>query len=336
MIVPGSRALAWFKAGRLAEAADAARAADADARRLGFSQHFFAVDYLRALSGLALERRDLDTAEHLTERVLSITEQRRPLFEFFGLLDRAQIWAARGQVRDALTTVEAARQVVTGASSALLARADEQEALLRLSLGDLRSPAELASHLPAVHRSLLLAKIALAAGDHHGVQEHLRAAGPGDLTPRHALVRQVLLAADAIERGDPAAAGMLGRALHTARSQGFLNTVITTAPQVTSYVVEHAAQLRSDPFIEQLVAAALEVRATQPGSAPSGRVLAEPLTAAEQRILTLLPTSTYPQIADTLFISRNTVKTHLRSIYQKLGVASRSEALERAVDLRLL
>jgi LuxR family transcriptional regulator, maltose regulon positive regulatory protein len=49
-----------------------------------------------------------------------------------------------------------------------------------------------------------------------------------------------------------------------------------------------------------------------------------------------LPTSSYLQIADTLYISRNRVKTHLRSIYQKLGVASRSEALERAVDLRLL
>ena len=336
VIVPGSRALAWFKAGRLAEADDAARAADAAARRLGFSQHFFAVDYLRVLSGLALERRDLDTAEHLTERVLSITEQRRPLFEFFGLLDRAQIWAARGQVRDALTTVEAARQVVTEANRALLARADEQEALLRLSLGDLRSPAELAGRLPAVPRSLLLARIALAAGDHHGVQEHLQAAELGGLTPRHALVHQVLLAAAAIELGEPAAAGMLGRALHTARSLGFLNTVITTAPQVTSYMVEHAIQLRSDPFIEQAVAAALEVRATQLGSAQSSRALAEPLTAAEQRILMLLATSTYPQIADTLFISRNTVKTHLRSIYQKLGVASRSAALERAVDLRLL
>ena len=65
-------------------------------------------------------------------------------------------------------------------------------------------------------------------------------------------------------------------------------------------------------------------------------MLAEPLTAAEDRVLQLLPTSTYLQIADTLYISRNTVKTHLRSIYQKLGVASRSEALERAVDLRLL
>jgi len=105
---------------------------------------------------------------------------------------------------------------------------------------------------------------------------------------------------------------------------------------VASYVVEHAAHLRSDPFIDTLVAAALQIRAAQPGSAPSSRVLAEPLTAAEDRVLQLLPTSTYLQIADTLYISRNTVKTHMRSIYQKFGVASRSEALERAVDLRLL
>ena len=335
VMVPGACALALFEAGRLAGAADTARAADADAQRLGFGQHFLAVDHLRALSGLALERRDLDAAEHLTERVLSITEQRRPLFEFLALLDRAQIWAARGQVRDALATVGAARQILSSASSpALLARADEQEALLRLALGDTRSPAELASNLPAARRGLLLARVALAAGDDDGVQQHLRALG--DLTPRQALVRQVLLAAAAIERGDPAAASLLGSALHTARGQGFLNTVVNTAPQIASYVVEHAAHLRPDPFIDALVAAALEVRAAQPGSAASSRVLAEPLTVAENRVLELLPTSTYLQIAETLYISRNTVKTHLRSIYQKLGVASRSEALERAVDLRLL
>jgi LuxR family transcriptional regulator, maltose regulon positive regulatory protein len=337
VMVPGSLALAGFESGRLAEAADTARAADADARRLGFGQHFFAVDILRVLSGLALERRDLDTAEHLTEQVLSITEQGRPLFEYLALLDRAQIWAARGQVRDALTTVEAARQALpAGASPALLARADEREALLRLSLGDLRSPAELARRLPAARFGLLVARVALAAGDHHAVHEHLQAAALGGLTPRHALVRQLLLAAAAIERGDPAAASLFGGALHTARSRGFFNTVITTAPQVTAYLVEHAAPLRADPFTEQLVAAALEVRAIQPGSAASSRALIEPLTAAEQRTLTLLPTSTYLQIADTLYISRNTVKTHLRSIYQKLGVASRSEALQRAADLRLL
>ena len=109
VLVPGAQALAWFGAGRLAEAADAASAADADARRLGFGQHPFAVDYLRAMAGAALERRDLDAAERLTERALSISERYRPAFTYLALLDRAEIWAARGQIRDALATVEAAR-----------------------------------------------------------------------------------------------------------------------------------------------------------------------------------------------------------------------------------
>ena len=95
-MVPGAQALAWWEAGRLAQAAEAARAAEAQSRRLGFDRHFFAWDYLRALAGLALERRDLDTAEQLTEQALSVSEGRRPSFEFLALLDRAAIWAARG------------------------------------------------------------------------------------------------------------------------------------------------------------------------------------------------------------------------------------------------
>ena len=308
----------------------------ADARRLGFGQHFFAVDHLRALAGLALERRDLDTAERLTEQALSITERRRPLFEFLTLLDRARIWAARGQVREALASVEAARLVLPGAAPVLLAQADELEALLRLSLGDLRSAAELADRLPAARRGLLLARIALATDDHHAAQEHLRSPSLGELTPRRALERQVLLAAAAIGRGDPLAAGILGGALHTARQERFLNTVVTTAPQVTSYLIEHRRRRDRTRSSEQLIAAALEVRAVRSAAARSPHVLAEPLTAAELRILKLLPTSTYLQMAATLYVSRNTVKTHLRSVYQKLGVASRAEAIERALDLRLL
>ena len=336
ILVPGARALAWFEAGRLAEAVDAASAAEKEAERLGFEQHFFAVDYLRALAGVALERRDLDTAERLTERALSITERRRPLFEFLTLLDRARIWTGRGQVREALASVEAARLALADTGSVLLARADELDALLRLSLGDLRSPAELAAGLPAARRSMLLARVALAAGDHHAAQEHLRSPPLGELTPRLALVRQLPLAAAAIGRGDPMAASILGSALQAARQRGFLNTVVTAAPQVTGYLVEHAAHAGPDPFMGQLVAAALDVRAMGSAAAQSPRVLAEPLTPAEMRILKLLPTSTYLQMAATLYVSRNTVKTHLRSVYQKLGVASRSEAIERAVDLGLL
>jgi len=205
-----------------------------------------------------------------------------------------------------------------------------------LSLGDLRSPAELGSRFPAGRRGLLMARIALAAGNHHVAGEHLRSLPLGDLTPRQELIRQILLAAIAIERGDSSAESLLGGALHVARHQGFLNTVVTTAPQVTSYLIERAARLGPDPFTDLLTAAAREVRASLPGAAQPRNVLAEPLTATEQRILKLLPTSTYLQIADTLYVSRNTVKTHLRSIYGKLGATSRSQALARAADLRLI
>ena len=336
MLVPGAQALAWFQAGRLAEAARTARAADAEARRLGFDGHFFAVDHLRVLSGLALERRDLDTAERLTERTLSITEQRRPVFEFTVLLDRAGIWAAQGRSRDALATVAVARHVMDSAGPQLLARADELEALIRLSLGDLAAATELAANLPAARRGLLLARIALAGGDHHAALEHLEPPVLAGLTPRHALVHRLLLAAAAIERGDPSAAGVMAAIVAAARQGGFLNTVVTTAPQVTSYLVEHGPGPWPDPFVDRLIGAALDVRATEVTSSRPRQAYAEPLTAAELRILKLLPTSTYLQMASTLYISRNTVKTHLRSVYQKLGVASRAEAIERAVDLRLL
>ena len=61
------------------------------------------------------------------------------------------------------------------------------------------------------------------------------------------------------------------------------------------------------------------------------------LTGAELRLLPYLATHlTFPEIATRLFISRNTVKTEAVSIYRKLTASSRSEAIERAVEVGLL
>jgi LuxR family maltose regulon positive regulatory protein len=61
------------------------------------------------------------------------------------------------------------------------------------------------------------------------------------------------------------------------------------------------------------------------------------LTGAELRLLPYLATHlAFQEIAGRLFISRNTVKTEAVSIYRKLGVSSRSEAIERAVEVGLL
>ena len=61
------------------------------------------------------------------------------------------------------------------------------------------------------------------------------------------------------------------------------------------------------------------------------------LTPAEQRLLPLLTTHlTFREIGELLEISRNTVKTQAICTYRKLGVTSRSEAIERAIDLGLV
>ena len=61
------------------------------------------------------------------------------------------------------------------------------------------------------------------------------------------------------------------------------------------------------------------------------------ITAAETRVLRLLPTHhSVREIGDLLFLSRFTVKSHAHSLYRKLGVSCRSEAVERARQLRIL
>jgi DNA-binding NarL/FixJ family response regulator len=61
------------------------------------------------------------------------------------------------------------------------------------------------------------------------------------------------------------------------------------------------------------------------------------LTAKEREVLTMLASgSANKAIADALFVSQATVKTHLSHIYSKLGVSDRHEAIARAVELGLL
>ena len=66
-------------------------------------------------------------------------------------------------------------------------------------------------------------------------------------------------------------------------------------------------------------------------------VVIDELTAREQAVLGLLPTGlSAREIGDELGISRDTVKTHTKRIYQKLGVSSRRNAVARGRELGLL
>jgi LuxR family maltose regulon positive regulatory protein len=76
----------------------------------------------------------------------------------------------------------------------------------------------------------------------------------------------------------------------------------------------------------------------QPGQQLAGpQRLREPLSHAETRVLRYLPTKlSAPEIADEMYLSVNTVKTHMRHLYDKLGAHRRHEAVEQARTLGLL
>ena len=83
-------------------------------------------------------------------------------------------------------------------------------------------------------------------------------------------------------------------------------------------------------ILDVLAGASAKARGTE---AP----LRDELSAAELRVVRFLPSNLkVPEIAAELFVSPNTVRTHLRHIYSKLDVHSRTEAVERARELGLL
>ena len=70
---------------------------------------------------------------------------------------------------------------------------------------------------------------------------------------------------------------------------------------------------------------------------PTQAIYAEDLSERELAVLRLLPSDlTQREISSHLYVSFNTVKTHNKSIFQKLGVSTRHEAVRRAQELGLL
>jgi LuxR family transcriptional regulator, maltose regulon positive regulatory protein len=91
------------------------------------------------------------------------------------------------------------------------------------------------------------------------------------------------------------------------------------------------------PALGTLVEQVAEFRSAIKSAARAGAAHASPLTPAELRLLPYLQTHlTIREIAARLFISRNTVNSEVTSIYRKLGVSSRSDAVRQATTIGLL
>jgi LuxR family maltose regulon positive regulatory protein len=91
------------------------------------------------------------------------------------------------------------------------------------------------------------------------------------------------------------------------------------------------------PSLGALVDQVAEAHATVAANGQIGAAGSAPLTGAELRLLPYIQTHlTIGEIADRLLVSRNTVSTEVASIYRKLGVSSRNDAVQQATKIGLL
>jgi LuxR family maltose regulon positive regulatory protein len=180
-------------------------------------------------------------------------------------------------------------------------------------------------------------------------------AGDGDTDALHAavgLLERLLAAADAGRRdgsrleilvvqalarhaaGDvPGAFAALDAALGIAAAEGYVRVFLDEGPPMVRLLTAAARRAGPQAFLEELVRAS-----TPPPRRASGTGgLVEPLSDREMDVLRLLRSELAgPEIANELVVSLNTVRTHTKSIYSKLGVTSRRAAVRRAEELGLL
>ncbi len=130
----------------------------------------------------------------------------------------------------------------------------------------------------------------------------------------------------------------LEHALSLAEPEGYVRTFIGEGEPMGRLLRQAIAKGIAVAYASRLLAA-LEVDAEtkrQPGTAIQASMI-EPLSERELEVLRLLTTHlSSSDIAQDLTISVNTVRTHIKSIYSKLNVHSRNEAVQRARELEIL
>lgn len=125
--------------------------------------------------------------------------------------------------------------------------------------------------------------------------------------------------------------GALKEAIRLGEAGGFLGTFLEAGAEIAELIEIYLRDIEDSEFVNQVLETVREKPAFREEIA---QPLPDPLSDRELDVLRYLPSNlTTPEIAKEMLISINTVRTHIKNIYQKLGVHRRSEAVTRARDL---
>jgi LuxR family maltose regulon positive regulatory protein len=294
------------------------------AKDVGLADHMV-IGYLR-LARIAFERGDIDAVFQGLAELEQLGHHRQlPRVVASARLERARVFLLQGN------SEAAQRELGRANDSAVWDRVRT----LRMPAHDLEY-FELAALRWELHfgdPALAARRLASAASEAAGASRH-----------RRALKLRVLNSLALQRAGDArAATGAMAEVLAVASQENFVRLILDEGPAVGPVVRQvRAARLelsRADPiFDEYLQRLALGCGAGQDDAAPApDQPVEAALTAREISVLRLLAEGySNSALAEKLFVSDSTVRTHLRNINAKMGVQSRLQAVSQARRLGLI
>ncbi len=241
-----------------------------------------------------------------------------------GEVELARVECAQGRGDEAIARLLRVRRdrAARGTPAFLTGVLDQAECRIRLHVGDLDRAGDLLEDIgPGPERALLEARAALVSGHAEAVEPLLADLRAATDDWRRQLEAAALSARAAAGSGDLAGARrMLGEVAEVAQREGVVRTFLDEGFDILDLLGSGAPTTGGAP-----------ARST-------GNVgLVEPLSDREMSVLRYLPSRlSNREIGAELFVSLNTVKSHLKTIYRKLDVERRDEAVRRARQLGLI
>jgi LuxR family maltose regulon positive regulatory protein len=338
-LAEGYAAAVDAQAGRLRSAAARAEMSIELAERCGWAAVPHAAAAYLARAAVHLWRGEPAEARRLTDRAAAAVAGSTDSMLGAGVsLMRAELLSLDG---DPLTALDLVRGATAHepASRLLRAAAGLLEADLRLALGEPDRARRALVELDPFDAAVGLARLELAEGDPAAAAAALAAFLDDEREPLMPFARVEACVLDAIAqdalRDEPAALAALERALDMAEPRGCSNVLLRYGAPLRSLLRRLLAAGTRHPALAEELLARLELgRGPEPvATAP----LLEPLSERELTVLRYLPTMmSNAEIAAEMYVSVNTVKTHLKRVDRKLDVSDRRDCVRRGRELRLL
>jgi LuxR family transcriptional regulator, maltose regulon positive regulatory protein len=334
--------LACFR-GRLSHAAAAANRALAATERIGLPVEECPAAASLALAWIAVEHCDLPAAiGHATLASKEHFLGGDPVSRTVLTLVRSRIETARGHLPRALSIVQSALDEAKddGWSTDVL---HLEAALVALAGGKARPAEEHLKHVTGRDEPaavLVAVQLAIARGDDLDLDGPLTKVQSSPAL--HVQVGGLLATASIHLRSGSAGRARVAvdRALRLAAGESLRRSFHEADPEVRQLLLDDAGLLARHPWLgpgERAPAAGRSRRRPRKPVLEDGAPVLEELTPRELEVLghlaELLSTE---EIADAMFVSVNTVRTHVRSILRKLGVPRRNAAVRRARELDLI